>query len=144
MNKNLIVSKTIQIDSPREAVWRVLTQPKYVKQYLYGADLVTDWHVGSPLVFRGEFEGQLWQDKGTVLTWEPPVRLAYSYYSGTCGLDDQPENYATVIYELGEAGGGTVLAVRQQGYPSDESQMSSAAGWEGVLAQIKALAEAEK
>src|SRR5690606_15775965 len=100
--------------------------------------------VGSPVVFRGEFEGQVWEDKGTVLIWESPARVAYSYYSGTCGLDDRPENYATVSYELGEAEGGTVLTVRQQGYPSEESQKSSAAGWNGVLAQIKALAEAGK
>jgi uncharacterized protein YndB with AHSA1/START domain len=144
MNKNLFVSKSIHIGSPRETVWRVLTQPKYVKQYLYGADLLTDWHVGSPVVFRGEFEGQVWQDQGTVLTWEPPTLLVYSYYSGTCGLADLPENYATVTYKLGEEAGGTVLAVRQQGYPGEESQNSSSTGWDGVLTQIKALAETEK
>lgn len=143
MNKNLFVSKTIQIDSPREVVWCVLTQPRYVKQYLYGADLLTDWQVGSPVLFRGEFEGHAWQDKGTVLTWEPPGRLEYSYYSGTCGLDDRPEHYAMVTYELNDAAGSSLLRVRQQGYPSEESRNSSDAGWDGVLGQIKALAEAE-
>lgn len=143
MNKNLIVSKTVQINSPRETVWRVLTQPEYVKQYLYGAELLTDWQVGSPVIFRGEFEGYAWQDKGTVLAWEPPAQLAYSYYSGSCGLDDRPEHYAKVTCELGEMAGATVLSVRQQGYPSEESRNSSDAGWDGVLAQIKALAEAE-
>lgn len=54
MDKDLFVAQTIQIDSPREAVWCVLTQPEYVKQYLYGADLVTEWRVGGPVVFRGE------------------------------------------------------------------------------------------
>lgn len=70
--------------------------------------------------------------------------MVYSYYSGTCGLADLPENYATVTYKRGEEAGGTVLAVRQQGYPSEESPNSSSTGWDGVLTRIKALAETEK
>jgi uncharacterized protein YndB with AHSA1/START domain len=76
--------------------------------------------------------------------WEPPARLAYSYYSGTCGVADLPENYATVTYELAENADGTKLTVRQQGYPTEDSQKSSSGGWDGIIAQIKALAEAEK
>src|SRR5690606_33794418 len=121
-----------------------LTQPGYVKQYLYDAELVTDWCVGSPVIFRGGFAGQPWQDKGPALKWEPPTRSAYSYYSGTCGLDDQPETDATATYELCAEGGGTVLAVRQQGYASETSQISSAAGWDNILTQIKLLAEAKR
>lgn len=142
MDHDLIVSKTVAIDRPREAVWRVLTEPAYVKQYLYGADLVTDWTVGNPVVFRGEFQGHAWQDKGIVLDVEAPARLQYSYYSASCGLDDRPEHYATVTYRLDETAGGTLLAVRQQGYPNEASRTSSDSGWDGVLAQIKSLAEA--
>lgn len=142
MDHNLIVSKTIAISRPREVVWRVLTEPGSVKQYLYGADLVTDWTVGNAVIFRGEFQGHAWQDKGTVLEYEPPRRLQYSYYSGSCGLDDRPEHYATVTYQIDETSDGTVLAVQQQGYPNEESRSSSDSGWDGVLGQIKSLAEA--
>jgi uncharacterized protein YndB with AHSA1/START domain len=141
MDHNLAVWKTVTISRPREVVWRVLTEPAYVKKYLFGADLVTDWAVGSPVLFRGEFEGQPWQDKGIVLVYEPPSRLEYSYYSGSCGLADQPGNYATVTYKLDEQVNGTVLTVRQQGYAREESRASSSVGWDGVLAQVKALAE---
>ena len=84
-----------------------------------------------------------WQDHGVVLACDPPHQLRYSYYSGSCGLDDTPENYATVTYRLEEAPGGTVLTVHQQGYPSEDSRNSSNGGWDAVLAQVKLLAEAE-
>ena len=142
MDHNLAVSKSITINRPREAVWRILTEPAYVKQYLYGADLVTDWAVGRPVAFRGEYQGHAWEDRGAVLACDPPGRLEYTYFSGSCGLDDRPEHYATVAYRLDEASGGTILSIRQQGYPSEESRTNSDAGWDGVLAQIKALAEA--
>ena len=143
MNHKLIVSKRIVIARPREIVWRVLTEPAYVKQYLYGADLLTDWVVGSPVRFRGEFEGQVWQDKGTVLACERPRHLRYSYYSGSCGLDDSPANYATVSFYLDEEVDGTLLAVEQQGYASEDSRATSERGWDAILSQIKTLAESD-
>ncbi|MBC7885478.1 MAG: SRPBCC domain-containing protein [Saprospiraceae bacterium] len=35
-------------------VWDALTNPEVVKQYFFGTDLVTDWKVGSPIIFQGE------------------------------------------------------------------------------------------
>ena len=140
MDHNLFVSKQIVIGRPRETVWRILTEAAYVKQYLYGAELVTDWVVGHPIAFRGEYQGHAWEDRGTVRTFEPPNSLAYTYYSGSCGLADVPENYATVTFQLDARDSETVLTVRQQGYPSGESRASSDAGWDGVLAQIETLA----
>jgi Activator of Hsp90 ATPase homolog 1-like protein len=98
MDKQLVVSKGVVIGMPRDTVWQVLTQPSFVRRYLYGAELSTDWTVGSSVLFRGEFDGQSWQDKGVVLACEPPSELRYSYWSGSCGLADRAENYATVSY----------------------------------------------
>jgi uncharacterized protein YndB with AHSA1/START domain len=141
MDKQLVVSKGVVIGRPRETVWQVLTQPSFVRRYLYGAELSTDWTVGSSVLFRGEFDGQSWQDKGVVLACEPPSELRYSYWSGLCGLADRAENYATVSYNLEETASGTLLSVRQQGYANEESRTNSDRGWDSVLAQIKSLAE---
>lgn len=46
------------INAPLEKVWKALTEPEIVKQYFFGTDLVTDWKVGSPIIFQGEWEGQ--------------------------------------------------------------------------------------
>lgn len=123
-------------------VWNALTDPEKIKQYLYGAEIIIDWKVGSPIVFQGEVGGQRWQDKGRILEYNRSVLLRYSYWSGYCGLEDAPENYGTVTYSLAVAGTETLLTVLQQGYADGKSRDSSESGWEQVLQQIKSLAEA--
>jgi hypothetical protein len=50
-------SSSIVIRAPRAKVWEALTQPEIVRTYFFGTNLVTDWKVGSPLFFRGEWDG---------------------------------------------------------------------------------------
>ena len=40
---------TVDIDAPRTDVWRSLTEPERIKEYYLGADVQTDWQVGSPI-----------------------------------------------------------------------------------------------
>jgi len=51
MNKNLRVSKSIAINSTAGEVWDALTKPEKIKVYLFGTETITDWKVGSPIVF---------------------------------------------------------------------------------------------
>lgn len=71
----------VQIEAPRETVWAVVTQPGYVKQWQYGSNLDTDWSVGSPIRFRSEWDGQVFEQWGTVLQVGAPHRLQYSLFA---------------------------------------------------------------
>jgi uncharacterized protein YndB with AHSA1/START domain len=88
------------IHAPMEKVWDALTNPVVVKEYFFGSDLVTDWKVGSPIYFQGEWEGKPYQDKGIVLEFTPLKSLSFSYLSNWSGLPDLPENYLLIIYEI--------------------------------------------
>ena len=57
MNKNLKVSKSIKIYASAEDVWDALINPEKIKIYLFDTELITDWKVGSPIIFQGEFDG---------------------------------------------------------------------------------------
>jgi uncharacterized protein YndB with AHSA1/START domain len=142
INRELTVTKSIQIKAARMKVWAALTTPPTIRQYLYGAETITDWKVGSPIVFQGEVQGQKWQDKGTIMEIEPGELLRYSYWSGYCGLEDLPENYALVTYRLEPKDGDTLLTITQQGYASEESRQSSENGWNSILEKIKTIVEA--
>jgi len=82
MNKALRVSKSIEINSNAEAVWDVLTNPEKIRVYLFGTETITDWKVGSPIIFQGEYEGHKYKDKGNVLENKPNKLLRYNYCSG--------------------------------------------------------------
>src|SRR6476659_2640984 len=92
---------TVEIRASRADVWRALTDPAEIKRYFMGdADVETDWKVGSPIVFRGEWNGQTFEDKGEIVTFEPEQELAYSHFSPMMGKPDTPESYHLVDITL--------------------------------------------
>ena len=55
----------------------------------------------------------------------------------TSCLEDKPENYNTVTYELMPEGGSTKLTVTQDNLTSQEQANHTAQNWEMVLGTIK-------
>src|SRR5690606_40763558 len=58
MPHNLTATRSVTVDAPPERIWEALTDPAQVKQYMWGAELVSDWRQGSPIVYRGVWEGK--------------------------------------------------------------------------------------
>src|SRR6478609_12009748 len=105
---------TIDIRALRDTVWRALTDPAQIKRYFMGnAEVRTDWKVGSPIVFRGEWNGQEFEDKGEIVTFGPERELAYSHFSPMTGKPDEPESYHLVDITLDGDGGTTTVTLRQ-------------------------------
>ena len=82
---------TVEIRAPARKIWLALTVPELVKQWQYGADLLTTWEPGTSIVFRNEWNGQIFEQKGTVLEFDPASRLKYSLFFPRDGLRDIPE-----------------------------------------------------
>ncbi len=141
MKKDYIVSRSIVVNAPASRVWQALTRPELVKRYLFGTDMAADWRVGGAITYRGQWQGKAYEDKGTVLVYEPEKRLRSTYFSSLSGLEDRPENYNTVTYELSEAGGRTTLTLSQDNNPSPESAEHSGKNWEMVLEGLKKVVE---
>jgi hypothetical protein len=55
---------SVDINAPRSEVWKSLTDPARIKEYYLGAEVQTDWQVGSPITFKGEWDGKSFEDKG--------------------------------------------------------------------------------
>jgi uncharacterized protein YndB with AHSA1/START domain len=141
MNHNLSVSETIIVHVPVTKMWEVLTNPDLIKQYLFGTDTVTDWKVGSPIIFQGEYQGHKYKDMGTILEIKPLEKIAYSYWSGFSGLENKPENYSKVIYTLKPAGSYTEFTWTQIGYVDEARQKHSKDSMPEFLKGLKAVAE---
>ncbi len=98
---------TVDIDAQPGEVWRSLTDPERIKEYYLGAEVQTDWQVGSPIILKGEWDGKPYEDKGEILVFEPERKLAYSHWSPTGGKPDAPENYHVVEVTLDQLEGKT-------------------------------------
>ena len=141
MTQNLIAVARISIDAGKEQVWKALVDPAAIKEYMFGADVHTDWEPGSPITWSGEWNGKPYEDKGTILECVPGKKLAYTHFSPLSGADDIPENYHHVSVELTAGGTGTELTLRQDGNASNEERDHSQKNWEMMLGTLKAYAE---
>jgi uncharacterized protein YndB with AHSA1/START domain len=113
MKQEHISTATVTINQPPSKVWEALTKPELIKQYLFGTEVVTDWRTGSPIKYRGVWQGKAYEDKGKVLELEPGKLLITTYWSSLSGEADLPQNYKTVLYDLASAEGGTRLTLTQ-------------------------------
>jgi uncharacterized protein YndB with AHSA1/START domain len=136
-------SASIVVQAPRQKVWEAVTEPALVKRYFFGTDLVTDWKVGSPLLFRGEWEGKAYEDRGKVLAFDPPRSLSFDYWSSFSGTEDKPELRQIIRYDLEEVGGGVRVTIDQSNVDTQERADHSAQNWKTVLEGLKSLVEGE-
>lgn len=128
------------IKAPIEKVWDALINPEMIKQYFFGSNQETTWEIGSPVLFTGEYEGKTYVEKGIVLEFVPNKKVSYSYLSSWSGLEDKPENYLLVTYEVKPVAGGTALTITQSNY-DEEKAKHSAENWTVVIDGMKKLVE---
>jgi hypothetical protein len=57
-------------------------------RWQYGSELITTWNVGSNVVFRNEWDGKIFEQKGAVLEFVPESHLKYSLFFPRPGLED--------------------------------------------------------
>ncbi|MBS1193689.1 MAG: hypothetical protein H6R28_89, partial [Methanomicrobiales archaeon] len=58
MARGLIARASVTIRAPVSRVWDALVSPALIKQYMFGTDAVSDWKVGSPITWNGEWQGR--------------------------------------------------------------------------------------
>jgi uncharacterized protein YndB with AHSA1/START domain len=128
----------IDIEATPDQVWAVLTDPEQLKALWFGAEVKTDWAVGSPITWTGEWEGKPFQDKGEILEVDPGRLLRFTHFSPLTGQDDVPENYHTLTWTLTES---THLALTQDNNASAEEAEHATGMWNQLLSKVKDAAE---
>jgi uncharacterized protein YndB with AHSA1/START domain len=141
MNFSYIAKASVNINCSPTKIWEALTDPELIKQYLFGTEVTTNWMVGSPITYKGVWNGQTYEDKGIILEIVPDKTLISSYWSSMAGLEDVPENYKTVKYELSKVGNLTTLTITQDNNSTQEEADHSKQNWDIVLSGIKKLVE---
>lgn len=141
MDTTLIATASITISAPASRVWQALVTPTAVKQYMFGTDVVSEWRTGSPIVWKGEWQGKAYEDKGVIVTLEPERRIQYTHFSPLAGLPDSAENYHTVTIELAAGDGGTRVTLTQDNNPDESARAQSEKNWGLMLSALKEYVE---
>lgn len=142
MSRKLTAKTSVPVSASVENVWKALTDPALIKQYLFGTETTSDWEKGSSITYKGEWEGKAYEDKGTIVEIIPGKLLHTTYWSEMSGEPDIPENYANVIYEITPEHGVTLLTISQDNIKSEEARQHSASNWDHVLQSFKKVVEA--
>ncbi len=116
---------------PPEKVWRALTQPHLIAEWLMANDF--EPVLGRKFNLRWEGNGMSGVIDAEVLTLEPPRTLAYSWSS--MGVD------TVVTFTLEPTTDGTHLRMEQSGFRSDRPQNYQGAkyGWSNFLGKLDQL-----
>jgi uncharacterized protein YndB with AHSA1/START domain len=141
MNKGLIAKASISINAPTAKVWNALTNPEVIKQYMFGTTVISDWKEGSPIVWKGEWQGKTYEDKGVILKLKPERLIHYSHFSPLSGKPDLPENYHTVTIELMADEAGTTVSLSQDNNETEQAREHSEQNWKMMLDSLKKLLE---
>ncbi|KKB12011.1 polyketide cyclase [Devosia geojensis] len=121
-----------EIPHPAEKIWRALTQPHLMEEWLMKNDFQPK--VGHRFNLRGEWGGVL---DCEVLTIEPNRTLAYTW-----NFAHEDAAYAlksVVTFTLTPTGTGTRLRVEQAGFRPEQKQAfgGARAGWQQFLANLE-------
>jgi uncharacterized protein YndB with AHSA1/START domain len=143
--ENRIELKTT-INASADKVWDAITNPDKIEQYLSGSRIETDWKPGSKSNFYIEQDKkQITIVKGEVIRNIPGRLLEHTLFPAGTKLNDSPENYIVITYELEEHGDETDLTIVQKGYKYVEDgfqrYIDTQKGWKVALPKLKEVAE---
>ncbi|WP_373356317.1 SRPBCC domain-containing protein [Pseudoroseicyclus sp. CXY001] len=116
-----------ELPHPPEKVWRALTTPHFIEDWLMKNDLSPE--VGHAFQMSGDWGAV----DCTVLEAEPPERLSYSW--NAFGLE------STVTWELVPIPSGTLLKMEQRGFKPGQGQFYAGArdSWPAHLGNLAAF-----
>lgn len=141
------IEKSIDINAPREKVWEVLLEDKYLRiwcaEFMPGTYAVTDWKVGSRVTFQDSNNSGL---ISKIIVNEPNEVISMEHQGMIMnGVDDYESKDAKSVkgaletYRLSEKDGGTHLEIECDMDERMFDEMASA--WDRALQKVKELSE---
>lgn len=141
MDNHFICETSITIDADPSRVWKAITTPRLIKRYLFGTNVTSEWKVGTPIVYEGEYKGKKYKDKGVIKKLEPEKVFQSTYWSSMGGKDDKPENYNLVTYQLSAQDGKTKVTITQNNIHSEKEKVHVEENWKMTLKGLKNVVE---
>ncbi|MBO9582182.1 MAG: SRPBCC domain-containing protein [Sphingobium sp.] len=125
-----------EIGFPPAKVWRALTQPHFIEEWLMKNDFAAE--VGRPFALRAQPHGD-WNGviDCKVLEMEPEKRLSYTWNSG-----NGAQRIASIVtWTLTPSSAGTLLRMEQSGFRAEQVRNFEGAryGWRNFFGKLEEL-----
>jgi len=130
--RSVVVERTFA--HPPEKIWRALTRPHLIAEWLMQNDF--NPLVGHRFNLRGDWGGVM---NCEVLVVEPHRTLSYTW---NLAHDDPAYDLRSVVtFTLIPAGAGTLLRMEQRGFRQEQKRAfgGARAGWPGFFARLERL-----
>jgi uncharacterized protein YndB with AHSA1/START domain len=142
--KQLIAKSSTQINNTVDEAWKALVDPEIVAKYMLGSQQVSDWQKGSSIIWRKDFNGRRFEDKGEILEITPQKSLKYTHYSPASGKPDAPENYQTVSVTLQENAKGTTIELSSDNNASEKEKEMTEQIWAYYFQGLKIIMDKQQ
>ncbi|WP_232825979.1 SRPBCC family protein [Chitinophaga alhagiae] len=138
------IEKAVIINAAPRQVWNALTDPALVRQWMGGPEMnitvATNWQVGQPVTISG-FHHLAFENKGTVLQFEPESLLKYDYLSSLSRLPDVPESRTILAFALTPQHEHTLLTLTLSNFPTEAIFRHVDFYWRGTLEILRRFVE---
>ena len=138
------IYKIILINATPSMVWKHLTSPDLMQEWMgdpeMKIEILSEWKPGAPITIKG-FHHVQFENKGTILQFEPERVFQYEYLSSMSNLEDLAENYTTITFYLSSKGGQTELRIEAENFPTIEIYKHLEFYWNGTVTLLRNLIE---
>lgn len=136
-------SKSINIYNSPTEVWKALTDPKLMQQWMSDSpiEINTDWTIGKPIIISGILSQTPFENKGSILQFKSETQLQYSHLSSLSNLPEQSESYSIIEFLLSPNEKGTNLTINIRNFPTDIIYKHLVFYWNTTLEILKKFLE---
>lgn len=139
-----VIERTEIIGASAATVWETLTNPKLMTVWMaepgMQLEVVTDCSVGSSISIVG-FHHIKFENKGTILEFDPHRMFRYNYLSSLSRLPDAHENYTIIQFELLPVVNGISLTLTAMNFPTETIYKHVDFYWRTTMKIIKSTVE---
>jgi uncharacterized protein YndB with AHSA1/START domain len=142
-----VVTVDTVIAADAATVWKAMTRRD--SAMFPGTEVETDWQVGHPISFSGEWKGKAFKDRGEIQSFKIGRELSFTHWSETAETPEQPQDYHIVRYELLPQGQKTKVRLSQINVGprpelDEETKAEFTKNWAMMLDGLKKTAEARR
>ncbi|MES2224674.1 MAG: SRPBCC domain-containing protein [Patescibacteria group bacterium] len=138
-NYTAVVSTTITTSLAK--AWQALIDPRIIKEYMFGTEVVSDWNEGATIIWKGEWQGKPHEDKGVIKKIEPEQLIQYTHFSPLEGKTETVENIHTITITLSSLGNDITVTLSQDNNQTVEARRHSEKNWQMMLDGMKKFLE---